>query len=276
MPAYTVPIAPLYTYQSEYDDTTITVANGAGSTTVPLPAPVWNVPAAETFRDTVADALTSLGVLVGAGQFSYDAATSPGVLRVNYGFQTTGNPTTVTFPNITIARRWGFSTVNVDFAADGGFTTTTWNVDGYCMPYTRSSRESRNNQTIIASTTGLTTVAPNIVQWGLNITETTLTHSYIQAANVFRYRTTNSGFAIPAGRNTIDPNNTVEGMLIGTRTEAQGRIRVYDVEDPADLSDFQLIVIQDLAINTLDNLSSFLTDEVSGRLWSLSITGRRL
>lgn len=106
--------------------------------------------------------------------------------------------------------------------------STDFSLAGYWAPYNASVLDDRDFQDTTFAVESISGDSTSVVKWGTQKIKRVLTFPVVYAAYVFAYRAGESGFASPAERNVLDPNNLLENLksaIAGTATDFT--LRVY-------------------------------------------------
>ena len=126
-----------------------------------------------------------------------------------------------------------------DFGSDGvgvDFTisnislngSTDFSLAGYWAPYNASVLDDRDFQDTTFAVESVTGDSTSVVKWGTEKIKRILTFPVVYAAYVFAYRASEAGFASPAERNVLDPNNLLQGLKAAVAgTASDFTLRVY-------------------------------------------------
>ena len=131
---------------------------------------------------------------------------------------------TVTFPSLAVARRFGFNTTTVTFAA-GATTSSTQNVAGVWSPNgTGTFTYSVPVQRAAASSSDMAASFTDVISWG-SVTNWIMESTAVPAAQVLSNLATDPTYAAQANRVITDANNTLD---VAVAAAAQGRqFRLY-------------------------------------------------
>lgn len=107
--------------------------------------------------------------------------------------------------------------------------STDFSLAGYWAPYDKAVRDDRDYQDSAYSVLNITGNSTSIVKWGDQRIRRVLTFPIVYAAYIFDYRASDSGFADPAERNVLDPNNLLQNFKTAVAgTSSDFTIRVFE------------------------------------------------
>ena len=144
--------------------------------------------------------------------------------------------------------------------------STDFSLAGYWAPYNASVLDDRDFQDTTFAVESISGDSTSVVKWGTQKIKRVLTFPVVYAAYVFAYRAGESGFASPAERNVLDPNNLLENLktaVAGTATDFT--LRVY--QDDGEYRSGRVI-----DADKLQSLESYISDiSARGAMYEVTI-----
>jgi hypothetical protein len=109
--------------------------------------------------------------------------------------------------------------------------STDFSVAGFWAPYNKSVLDDRDYVDTTYSVESISGDSTSVVKWGTQKTKRVLTFPVVYAAYIFAYRAGDSGFADPADRNVLDPNNLLQNLKSAVAgTGSDFTLRIYQDE----------------------------------------------
>ena len=144
--------------------------------------------------------------------------------------------------------------------------STDFSVAGYWAPYNASVLDDRDFQDTTFAVESISGNSTSVVKWGTQKIKRVLTFPVVYAAYVFAYRASESGFATPAQRNVLDPNNLLQNLKTAVAgTASDFTLRVY--QDDGEYRSGRVI-----DADKLQSLESYISDiSARGALYEVTI-----
>jgi len=230
---------PLITWEVPLPKFTASLSGGAAVDVEPvlgygfgLDDKTSNIASADSIAGRVCSALQAvLGGFAPVATYQFTANTIPSTSPLLWTLATAyGGPLILDFGTDENAAVYGFDSFIISIGGGVTTTQTAFNPDGVWVPCGVAGDLRRTTaQRAAASSSEMSGLSTDVVNWG-KVANLEFLSSIFPAANLTRWYASIEPYYTAAGREPLDPNNTLEGLLAAAATGVT--FRLY--RQPAD------------------------------------------